>query len=93
MNLAQCPISTSLQEPKDSLPRAGELSRLGCASSLDPMDRLLQELGQLSPVGSSPELLFPPSYSQGLKKISAYMKSSRFLPAPMFAKLAHWNSK
>ncbi|XP_073906914.1 glutathione S-transferase Mu 2 isoform X1 [Castor canadensis] len=30
---------------------------------------------------------------EGLKKISAYMKSSRFLPAPMFAKLAHWNSK
>ncbi|XP_042536198.1 glutathione S-transferase Mu 2 isoform X6 [Dipodomys spectabilis] len=27
---------------------------------------------------------------EGLKKISAYMKSSRFLPRPVFSKLAQW---
>ncbi|XP_047582441.1 glutathione S-transferase Mu 1 [Lutra lutra] len=30
---------------------------------------------------------------EGLKKISAYMKSSRFLPGPLFLKLAVWGSK
>ncbi|XP_077883084.1 glutathione S-transferase Mu 2 isoform X1 [Ictidomys tridecemlineatus] len=30
---------------------------------------------------------------EGLKKISDYMKSSRFLPRPIFAKMAHWNKK
>uniref|UniRef100_A0A8C5KYD0 Glutathione S-transferase n=2 Tax=Jaculus jaculus TaxID=51337 RepID=A0A8C5KYD0_JACJA len=28
---------------------------------------------------------------EGLKKISAYMKTSRFLPRPLFAKMAFWN--
>uniref|UniRef100_A0A8C2VJJ3 Glutathione S-transferase n=2 Tax=Chinchilla lanigera TaxID=34839 RepID=A0A8C2VJJ3_CHILA len=30
---------------------------------------------------------------EGLKKISAYMKSSRFLPRPVFTKMATWGSK
>ncbi|XP_007529406.1 glutathione S-transferase Mu 2-like isoform X1 [Erinaceus europaeus] len=30
---------------------------------------------------------------EALKKISAYMKSSRFLHGPLFAKMALWNSK
>ncbi|KAK7805561.1 hypothetical protein U0070_025886 [Myodes glareolus] len=30
---------------------------------------------------------------EGLKKISAYMKSSRFLPTPIFSKMAHWCNK
>lgn len=30
---------------------------------------------------------------EGLKKISAYMKSSRFLPAPVYAKMAMWGNK
>uniref|UniRef100_A0A4W2D2P4 Glutathione S-transferase n=1 Tax=Bos indicus x Bos taurus TaxID=30522 RepID=A0A4W2D2P4_BOBOX len=30
---------------------------------------------------------------EGLKKISAYMKSSRFLPGPLFMKLAVWGNK
>ncbi|KAM7246362.1 hypothetical protein CapIbe_002660 [Capra ibex] len=30
---------------------------------------------------------------EGLKKISAYMKSSRFLPGPQFLKLAVWGNK
>ncbi|MBZ3888664.1 Glutathione S-transferase Mu 1 [Sciurus carolinensis] len=30
---------------------------------------------------------------EGLKKISAYMKSSRFLPTPMFSKMATWGNK
>ncbi|XP_034873717.1 glutathione S-transferase Mu 1-like isoform X2 [Mirounga angustirostris] len=30
---------------------------------------------------------------EGLKKISAYMKSSRFLPAPLFLKTAVWANK
>ncbi|KAF7484880.1 Hypothetical predicted protein [Marmota monax] len=30
---------------------------------------------------------------EGLRKISDYMKSSRFLPRPIFAKMAHWNKK
>uniref|UniRef100_A0A8D2D0X3 Glutathione S-transferase n=1 Tax=Sciurus vulgaris TaxID=55149 RepID=A0A8D2D0X3_SCIVU len=30
---------------------------------------------------------------EGLKKISAYMKSSRFLPRPMFSKMAMWGNK
>uniref|UniRef100_A0A8C9Q9C8 Glutathione S-transferase Mu 4 n=1 Tax=Spermophilus dauricus TaxID=99837 RepID=A0A8C9Q9C8_SPEDA len=29
----------------------------------------------------------------GLKKISAYMKSSRFLPTPMYSKMATWGNK
>ncbi|KAF7484878.1 Hypothetical predicted protein [Marmota monax] len=31
--------------------------------------------------------------SPGLKKISAYMKSSRFLPTPMYSKMATWGNK
>ncbi|XP_005891361.1 PREDICTED: glutathione S-transferase Mu 1-like isoform X2 [Bison bison bison] len=31
--------------------------------------------------------------NKGLKKISAYMKSSRFLPGPLFLKLAVWGNK
>ncbi|XP_068819662.1 glutathione S-transferase Mu 1-like isoform X2 [Capricornis sumatraensis] len=31
--------------------------------------------------------------NKGLKKISAYMKSSRFLPSPLFQKLAVWGNK
>ncbi|XP_027777791.1 glutathione S-transferase Mu 2 [Marmota monax] len=30
---------------------------------------------------------------EGLKKISAYMKSSRFLPTPMYSKMATWGNK
>ncbi|XP_004636970.1 glutathione S-transferase Mu 2 isoform X1 [Octodon degus] len=30
---------------------------------------------------------------EGLEKISGYMKSSRFLPKPIFAKMAHWSNK
>ncbi|KAG3281312.1 glutathione S-transferase Mu 2, transcript variant X3 [Ictidomys tridecemlineatus] len=30
---------------------------------------------------------------EGLKKISAYMKSSRFLPKPMYSKMAAWGNK
>ncbi|KAM6167606.1 glutathione S-transferase Mu 2 isoform 1-T1 [Erethizon dorsatum] len=30
---------------------------------------------------------------EGLKKISAYMKSSRFLPRPVFTKMAVWGNK
>ncbi|XP_066103013.1 glutathione S-transferase Mu 1-like [Saccopteryx bilineata] len=30
---------------------------------------------------------------EGLQKISAYMKSSRFLPRPLFLKMAVWNHK
>uniref|UniRef100_A0A8C2RKL8 glutathione transferase n=1 Tax=Capra hircus TaxID=9925 RepID=A0A8C2RKL8_CAPHI len=30
---------------------------------------------------------------EGLKKISGYMKSSRFLPSPLFLKLAVWGNK
>ncbi|XP_058511149.1 glutathione S-transferase Mu 2-like [Ochotona princeps] len=30
---------------------------------------------------------------EGLEKISAYMKSSRFLPRPVFTKMATWGSK
>ncbi|KAM5202222.1 glutathione S-transferase Mu 1 isoform 1-T1 [Hipposideros larvatus] len=30
---------------------------------------------------------------EGLKKISAYMKSSRFLPSPLFGKMALWGNK
>lgn len=30
---------------------------------------------------------------EGLKKISAYMKSSRFLPTPIFSKMASWGNK
>ncbi|XP_070343098.1 glutathione S-transferase Mu 2-like isoform X2 [Equus asinus] len=30
---------------------------------------------------------------EGLKKISAYMKSSRFLPSPIYAKFAIWGNK
>ncbi|XP_045331066.1 glutathione S-transferase Mu 4-like [Leopardus geoffroyi] len=30
---------------------------------------------------------------EGLKKISAYMKSSRFLPGPLFLKIAFWGNK
>ncbi|XP_052035433.1 glutathione S-transferase Mu 3 isoform X5 [Apodemus sylvaticus] len=29
---------------------------------------------------------------EGLKKISAYMKSSRFLPRPVFTKIARWGT-
>uniref|UniRef100_A0ABI7ZZA7 glutathione transferase n=1 Tax=Felis catus TaxID=9685 RepID=A0ABI7ZZA7_FELCA len=29
----------------------------------------------------------------GLKKISSYMKSSRFLPGPLFLKIAFWGNK
>ncbi|XP_032737165.1 glutathione S-transferase Mu 1-like [Lontra canadensis] len=32
-------------------------------------------------------------HPQGLKKISAYMKSSRFLPGPLFLKIAVWGNK
>ncbi|XP_043732202.1 glutathione S-transferase Mu 1-like isoform X8 [Cervus elaphus] len=31
--------------------------------------------------------------NKGLKKISAYMQSSRFLPGPLFLKLAVWGNK
>ncbi|XP_047417887.1 glutathione S-transferase Mu 1-like [Sciurus carolinensis] len=30
---------------------------------------------------------------ESLRKFSAYMKSSRFLPRPVFAKMAYWNTK
>ncbi|XP_013371917.1 PREDICTED: glutathione S-transferase Mu 6-like [Chinchilla lanigera] len=30
---------------------------------------------------------------EGLEKISAYMKSSRFLPGPMYLKIAKWGNK
>lgn len=30
---------------------------------------------------------------EGLKKISDYMKSSRFLPRPLFTKIAIWGNK
>ncbi|EDL81906.1 rCG29047, isoform CRA_a [Rattus norvegicus] len=30
---------------------------------------------------------------QGLKKISAYMKSSHYLSTPIFSKLAQWSNK
>ncbi|XP_016819708.2 glutathione S-transferase Y1-like, partial [Cricetulus griseus] len=30
---------------------------------------------------------------EGLKKISAYMKTSRFLPRPVFTKMATWGNK
>uniref|UniRef100_A0A8C9PU95 Glutathione S-transferase Mu 4 n=1 Tax=Spermophilus dauricus TaxID=99837 RepID=A0A8C9PU95_SPEDA len=30
---------------------------------------------------------------EGLKKISAYVKSSRFLPTPMYSKMAAWGNK
>ncbi|KAK2106860.1 hypothetical protein P7K49_016374 [Saguinus oedipus] len=30
---------------------------------------------------------------EGLEKISAYMKSSRFLPRPVFTKMAVWGNK
>ncbi|KAM4807234.1 glutathione S-transferase Mu 1-like [Urocitellus parryii] len=30
---------------------------------------------------------------EGLKKISAYMKSSRFLPTPLYSKMATWGNK
>ena len=30
---------------------------------------------------------------QGLKKISAYMKSSRYIATPIFSKMAHWSNK
>lgn len=30
---------------------------------------------------------------EGLKKISAYMKSSRFLPSPIYTKIAIWGNK
>ncbi|XP_005007913.2 glutathione S-transferase B [Cavia porcellus] len=30
---------------------------------------------------------------EGLEKISSYMKSSRFLPKPLFSKFAFWNNK
>uniref|UniRef100_A0A8C2BWP7 Glutathione S-transferase mu 5 n=1 Tax=Cyprinus carpio TaxID=7962 RepID=A0A8C2BWP7_CYPCA len=30
---------------------------------------------------------------EGLKKISAYMKSSRFLPRPVYSKMAVWGNK
>uniref|UniRef100_A0A8C6HK03 Glutathione S-transferase n=1 Tax=Mus spicilegus TaxID=10103 RepID=A0A8C6HK03_MUSSI len=30
---------------------------------------------------------------EGLKKISAYMKSSRYIATPVFSKMAHWSNK
>ncbi|OWK04981.1 GSTM1 [Cervus elaphus hippelaphus] len=33
------------------------------------------------------------SHFEGLKRISAYMKSSRFLPQPVYSKMAVWGSK
>uniref|UniRef100_A0A8C8VS45 Glutathione S-transferase n=1 Tax=Peromyscus maniculatus bairdii TaxID=230844 RepID=A0A8C8VS45_PERMB len=30
---------------------------------------------------------------EGLKKISAYMKTSRFISTPIFSKMAHWSNK
>ncbi|NP_001361607.1 glutathione S-transferase Mu 1 isoform 1 [Mus musculus] len=30
---------------------------------------------------------------EGLKKISAYMKSSRYIATPIFSKMAHWSNK
>ncbi|XP_058394703.1 glutathione S-transferase Mu 1-like isoform X3 [Diceros bicornis minor] len=33
------------------------------------------------------------AHFEGLKKISAYMKTSRFLPRPMFLKMALWGNK
>nr|XP_021527592.1 glutathione S-transferase Mu 4 [Aotus nancymaae] len=34
-----------------------------------------------------------PNSSQGLEKISAYMKSSRFLPRPLYTRVAVWGNK
>lgn len=39
------------------------------------------------------EVLVSPSRLQGLKKISAYMKSSRYISTPIFSKMAHWSNK
>ena len=47
-------------------------------------------LGSSGAADLRPGVLFHP---QGLKKISAYMKSSRFLPGPLFLKLAVWGNK
>ena len=30
---------------------------------------------------------------EGLKKISAYMKSSHYIATPVFSKMAHWSNK
>lgn len=39
------------------------------------------------------EVLVSSSHLQGLKKISAYMKTSRFLPSPVYLKQATWGNK
>lgn len=62
---------------------------------------LLQVLGPrgvhrvelLSPVVLQAKALLPPFHSQALEKISAYIKSSRFLTGPMYLKMALWGSK
>lgn len=91
-HLAQRPVSSSLQKTEELPSQSWGVKRLGCAPALDPMDRLLLEGGSSAQWAAVLSSCFS-LHSQGLKKISAYMKSSRFLPAPMFAKLAHWNSK
>uniref|UniRef100_A0A8C9PSX0 Uncharacterized protein n=1 Tax=Spermophilus dauricus TaxID=99837 RepID=A0A8C9PSX0_SPEDA len=44
------------------------------------------------PSAGSPILPFL-SHSQGLKKISTYMKSSQFLRSPLYLKVARWSNK
>jgi hypothetical protein len=39
------------------------------------------------------EVLVSPSHLQGLRKISAYMKTSRFLPSPVYLKQATWGNE
>lgn len=39
------------------------------------------------------EVLVSPSPLQGLKKISAYMKTSHFLPSPVYLKQVTWGNK
>uniref|UniRef100_A0A671G6R4 glutathione transferase n=1 Tax=Rhinolophus ferrumequinum TaxID=59479 RepID=A0A671G6R4_RHIFE len=48
-------------------------------------NEVMDSSNQLATVCYSPEF--------GLKKISAYMKSSRFLPSPVYTKVALWGNK
>ena len=93
-------MSDELQEiGRDNFPELGTPEDLSFAPTFDShMEGLYprsQTWGELPGFhwGSRPEACCSFSHPQGLKKISGYMKSSRFLPSPLFLKLAVWGNK
>ena len=92
-------MSDELQEfGRVNFPELGTPEDLSFAPTFDShMEGLIPQVPNLGraawvPLGQQ-EAWCSFSYPQGLKKISAYMKSSRFLPSPLFLKLAVWGNK